>query len=123
MSLEIDRRLRAANLQAARTYVDAGFSVLIEMDLGDPWGQATAEQVFFGTDAIRVMLICERRTAARRLENRPAAAQASALRAFDSAPWSTLTAELVVTTDDKDAVTVAAEILASGLFSGETRPT
>jgi hypothetical protein len=48
VTLDNDRRMRKANLQATRAYLDAGFRVIIETGLTDDWGLAAYQEVFEG---------------------------------------------------------------------------
>jgi hypothetical protein len=64
-TIENDRAMVAANVGAVRSYVDAGFRVLAEMDVADDFGQATVRQLLGGR-ARSIVLTSSARAEARR---------------------------------------------------------
>lgn len=65
-----DRRIRQVNLLAARTYLDAGFSLIIEIGLFDEDDRQCVGHALRGVDVTTVVLSCRPQTLDLHLEQR-----------------------------------------------------
>ena len=111
VTVDADRRLRKANLVAARSYVDEGFRVLVEMALSDEWGRLAFDEVFRGVVVTGIVLTAQRgvvleRSAARGDDVRGLEAQ------LDRAIQPMLANAVVVDTTQQDPGAVAARVVA-----------
>jgi len=59
VTLEWDRRAREASARAARGILEAGFGVIVELGLFDPWGRAKVATLFAGLPAFVVRVRCD----------------------------------------------------------------
>ena len=70
VTLEWDRRAREASARAARGILDAGFGVIVELGLFDPWDRAKVATLFADRPAFLVRVRCDLATLERREEVR-----------------------------------------------------
>ncbi len=111
VTVDTDRRLRKANFIAARSYVDAGFRVLVEMALSDEWDRRAFDEVFREVVVTCVVLTAQRgvvleRSAARGDDVRGLEAQ------FDRAIQRMHPDSVVLDTTQEDPAAVAARLVA-----------
>jgi chloramphenicol 3-O-phosphotransferase len=111
VTLDNDRRLRQANLQAARAYVDAGFNVIIEMGLTDDWGLAAYQEVFEGVPSLLVVLTAERDMLLDRAARRGSDLSAIPGYLFDPPSEAALSNGVVIDTSDEEPMAVARRVV------------
>ncbi len=69
-TIENDRRMRLAVVHAARAYLDAGFSLMIEIGLIDETDRLSADAALRGIDTTVITLSCNRSTLEQHLDER-----------------------------------------------------
>lgn len=106
-----EQRMVAANLRAARAYVDAGFNLLIEVDITDEWRQQMVAEVFVGVEHGTVALTAELTTIEMRAQERATVDVAWALGHAQRRDWAAY-ADLVERTDDRTPDDVASSLAA-----------
>lgn len=109
VTIENDRRMAAANLRAARAYVDAGFNLLIEGDMAEEWRQRLVEEVFSGVEHRTVALVADLTTIEMRARERATVDVAWALEHAQRRNW-TAYADRVERTDDRTPDEVASSL-------------
>lgn len=111
VTVENDRRMVAANLRAARAYVDAGFNLLIEADMAEEWRQRMVADVFAGVEHRTVALTADLTTIEMRARERATVKVAWALEHAQHRDWAAH-ADRVERTDDRTADDVASSLAA-----------
>ena len=106
-----ERRMVAANLRAARAYVDAGFNLLIEAYIADEWRQQVVAEVFVGVEHRTVALTAELTTIDLRAQERALGDVAWVLGHAQRTDWAAY-ADLVERTDDRTPDDVASSLAA-----------
>lgn len=111
VTVENDRRMVAANLRAARAYVDAGFNLLIEADMAEEWRQRMVGEVFAGVEYRTVALTADLTTIEMRARERATVNVAWAFEHAHHRDWAAH-ADRVERTDDRTADDVASSLAA-----------
>ena len=111
VTVEDERRMVAANLRAARAYVDGGFNLLIEADVAEEWRRGMVAEVFAGVEHRTVALIAEIATIETRARQRATVEVAWALEHAGHRDWEAH-ADRVERTDDRTAAEVASSLAA-----------
>lgn len=109
MTVDNDRRLRRANLLAARGYLDSGFSTIIEIGLTDEGDRKALDEAMSGIDTTVITLSCDAATLERHLAERDGTADAWA-REHHAQLSGALPGAVEITTDGRDPATVASAI-------------
>ena len=119
-TVENDRRLTRATLQAARSYVTTGFPTLVEMDVVGGQRREVCEDVFRRVPFLLVVLTARRDVAMRGVEERGTEIQSlETFRAmYDAVAWEDIPAAATIDTSDHPADRVAAMV--AGLIDDST---
>jgi chloramphenicol 3-O-phosphotransferase len=116
-TVENDRRLRHATLCATRAYLDAGFSLIIEIGLFDETDSRSLADALAGIDTIVVVLSCSRSTLEQHLDERTSAVDKDWAREFHRRLGAAvIESGIVETTDDRSVTEVAMAV------AGHARP-
>lgn len=109
-TVENDRRLTRATLQAARSYVTAGFPTLVEMDVVGGQRREICEEVFCGVPSLLVVLTARRDVAMRRIQARGTDIQwlETFREMYDAVAWEDIPAATTIDTSDDPPDQVAA---------------
>ena len=109
-TMENERRMTRANLEAARCYVAAGFPTLVEMDVVDEKRRQVREEVFSGFRSLVIVLTARRDVAMRRVQERsPDSSWLAAFEAiYDAVAWEDVPAAAIIDTSDRLPEQVAA---------------
>ena len=111
-TIENERRMTRANLEAARCYVTAGFPTLVEMDVVDERRRRVREEVFRGIPALVIVLTARHDVAMQRIRERGtdirwlAAFEAT----YEAVAWEHDSATATIDTSDRSPEQVAAEV-------------
>lgn len=117
-TVETDNLLRRCLLRAGRVYLDAGFSLIIEIGLSGQADQRIVEETLAGVDLTIVVLTCEPETRERHLAGRHGPVDDNwARETYRRQTQPPLHGSHVVATDDR-TITEVAHIVAS--FLGAT---
>ena len=111
-TVDNDRRLTRATLQAARSYVTTGFPTLVEMDVISGQRREICEDVFPGVPFHLVVLTARRDVVMRRVQERGTDIQSlETFRAmYDAVAWEDIPAAATIDTSDHPEDQVAAMV-------------
>jgi predicted kinase len=110
-TVENDRRLRHAALSAARAYLDAGFSLIIEIGLFDESDSRSLADALAGIDTTVVVLSCSRSTLEQHLEQRASRVDKHWAREFHRRIGAgVIESGIVETTDNRSVTEVALSV-------------
>jgi chloramphenicol 3-O-phosphotransferase len=117
-SVENDRRLQHAALSATRAYLDAGFSLIIEIGLFDETDSRSLADALAGIDATVVVLSCSRSTLEQHLGERTSPVDKDWAREFHRRLGAAVIESGILETTDNRSVTEVALAVAGHARSG-----
>ena len=110
-TIENERRMRRAVLGAARAYLDAGFSLIIEVGLFGETDRGSVDESLAGIDTTVVVLSCSRSTLEHRLNERTSRVdKAWARKFYERFAGVAIESSIVVPTDDRSVSEVSAAV-------------
>lgn len=107
-TVENDRRLRLAALSATRAYLDAGFSLIIEIGLFDETDSRSLADALTGIDTTVVVLSCSRSTLEQHLDERTSPVDKDWAREFHRRLGTAVIESGIIETTDNRSVTEVA---------------
>jgi predicted kinase len=114
-TIDNDRRMRRAALSATRAYLDAGFSLIVEIGLFDQPDRQALGEALRGIDTTIIVLSCNRATLEQHLDERSSAVDKDWAREFHRRFDATVIESGIIETTDNRSVTEVARAVAGHL--------